>query len=192
MLCSNRMFGGYWYIKGDHSGTNNAAGNAPTATGSPGGYLLAVNADYVASEAYRQTLTGLCPNTYYEFSAWVQNICAVCGIDSIGQQFTGTATAPASGYPGVYPNLTFALDGVDRYNSGRIDTVGWIKKGFVFLTGPAQTTATLSIRNNAQGGGGNDWVLDDISIATCFPSMSYSPSSTPVVCRVTSWQSVIR
>ncbi len=182
MLCSNRMFGGYWYIKGDHSGTNNAAGNSPTATGSPGGYMLAVNADYVASEAYRQTLTGLCPNTYYEFSAWVQNICAVCGIDSIGQQFTGTATAPASGYPGVYPNLTFALDGVDRYNSGRIDTVGWIKKGFVFLTGPAQTTATLSIRNNAQGGGGNDWVLDDISIATCFPSMSYSPSSTPVVC----------
>jgi hypothetical protein len=176
------MFGGYWYIKGDHSGTNNSAGNAPAASNSTGGYMLAVNADYVASEAYRQTLTGLCPNTYYEFSAWLQNICPLCGIDSTGQQFAGTATAPANGYPGVYPNLTFNLDGLDRYSTGQIDTVGWLKKGFVFLTGATQTTATLSIRNNAQGGGGNDWVLDDINIATCFPSMSYSPTATPSVC----------
>ncbi|MBS1655552.1 MAG: hypothetical protein JSU05_11945, partial [Bacteroidetes bacterium] len=182
VLCTNRMFGGYWYIKGDHSGTNNSAGNNPIATGSPSGYMLAVNADYVASEAYRQTLTGLCPNTYYEFSAWIQNICPTCGIDSTGAQFAGTATSPANGYPGVYPNLTFSLDSVDRYSTGRIDTVGWVKKGFVFLTGPTQTSATLSIRNNAQGGGGNDWVMDDISIATCFPSMSYSPTSTPSVC----------
>jgi hypothetical protein len=144
--------------------------------------MLAVNADYVASEAYRQTLTGLCPNTYYEFSAWFQNICPVCGIDSIGGQFAGTATAPANGYPGVYPNLSFSLDGLDQYSTGQIDTVGWVKKGFVFLTGPSQTSATLSIRNNAQGGGGNDWVMDDISIATCFPSMSYSPTATPSVC----------
>ena len=144
--------------------------------------MLAVNADYVASEAYRQTLTGLCPNTYYEFSSWLQNICPTCGADSTGLQFTGTATAPSAGYPGVYPNLTFSLDGIDRYSSGQIDVGGWIKKGFVFLTGPSQTSATLSIRNNSQGGGGNDWVMDDISIATCFPSMSYSPTATPSVC----------
>jgi hypothetical protein len=181
-LCTNRMFGGYWYISGDHSGTNTSAGNPPVASGTTGGYMLAVNADYVASEAYRQTLSNLCPNTYYEFSAWFQNICPTCGIDSTGAQFAGTVTAPANGYPGVYPNLAFSLDGVDRYTTGQIDTVGWVKKGFVFLTGPTQTTATLSIRNNAQGGGGNDWVMDDISIATCFPSMSYSPTSTPNVC----------
>jgi hypothetical protein len=181
-LCTNRMFGGYWYISGDHSGTNVSAGNPPVANGTPGGYMLAVNADYVASEAYRQTLSNLCPNTYYEFSAWFQNICPICGIDSLGKQFQGTATAPANGYPGVYPNLAFSLDGVDRYTTGQIDTVGWVKRGFVFKTGPTQTSATLSIRNNAQGGGGNDWVMDDISIATCFPSMSYSPTSTPSVC----------
>ncbi len=171
--CINRMFNGHWYIDGDHTGTNDAIGNAPPAATDPGGYMLMVNADYVASEAYRQVVTGLCPNTFYEFSAWVRNICPNCGVDSIGSQ---------TFRPGVNPNLTFILDDVDRYNTGEIDTTGWIKKGFVFQTGPSQTSLTFSIRNNGQGGGGNDWVMDDISIATCLPNMSYSPSLNPTVC----------
>ena len=179
--CNNRMFG-HWYIDGDHTGTNNAAGNPPPAAGVNGGYMLLVNADYVASEIYRQDLINLCPNTYYEFSAWIKNVCATCGADSIGAQFTGTPTAPASGYVGVYPNLTFALNGLDYYNTGEVDTIGWQKRGFVFKTGLTQTTATFSIRNNSQGAGGNDWAVDDIAVATCFPGMVYSPSAAPNVC----------
>ncbi|HVT86489.1 MAG TPA: T9SS type A sorting domain-containing protein, partial [Chitinophagaceae bacterium] len=181
--CTNRMFGGHWDVAGDHSGTNNAAGNAPPDINTSAGYMLEVNADYVASEVYRQTITNLCPNTNYEFSAWVKNICHTCGADSTGAQFAGTPTAPTNGYPGVLPNLTFTLDDLDYYNTGEIDTVGWLKRGFVFKTAPGQTTATFSIRNNAQGGGGNDWALDDIAIATCLPSMQYSPSITPMVCQ---------
>ncbi len=180
--CNKRMFDGFWFIGGDHTGTNNAAGNAPPAATDNGGYMLMVNADYVASEVYRQTITNLCPNTYYEFSAWVKNICPTCGIDSVSQQFTGTPTAPTSGYPGVYPNLAFLLNDVDYYNTGEIDTVGWVKRGFVFQTGDTQTTATFSIRNNSQGGGGNDWALDDIAVATCLPNMSYSPTTNPMIC----------
>ncbi len=141
-----------------------------------------VNADYVASEVYTQTLTNLCPNTYYEFSAWYRNICRTCGGDSTGAQFAGTPTSPANGYPGVYPNLSFALNGLDYYSTGEIDTIGWVKKGFVFRTDTAQTNATFSIRNNSQGGGGNDWVMDDIAVATCLPTMSYSPTINPNVC----------
>jgi trimeric autotransporter adhesin len=174
LSCNNRMFGGFWYVDGDHSGTNNAVGNVPPDTDDPGGYMLMVNADYVASEAYRQTITNLCPNTYYEFSAWIRNICTNCGLDSASLQ---------TFKPGVNPNMTFALDGVDRYNTGEVDTVGWIKKGFMFVTGATQSTATFSIRNNSQGGGGNDWALDDISIATCLPNMSYSPTLNPTVCQ---------
>ena len=181
--CNNRMFDGFWFIDGDHSGTNNAIGNTPPAESTNGSYMLMVNADYVASQVFQQSLTNLCPNTYYEFSAWVRNICPTCGIDSTGAQFTGTPTAPAGGYPGVYPNLSFALDGLDFYSTGEIDTVGWLKKGFVFRTGPAQTSATFSIRNNSQGGGGNDWVIDDIAVATCLPTMSYSPTINPNVCQ---------
>lgn len=171
--CNNRMHGGYWAIDGDHSGTNNAIGNPPPAPGDPGGYMLLVNADYVASEAYRQSLTGLCPNTYYEFSAWIRNVCPTCGSDSLAVQ---------TNKPGVYPNLTFALDDIDRYSTGEVDTLGWIKKGFVFLTGASQTSVTFSIRNNSQGGGGNDWAMDDISVRTCLPYMAYNPSASPNVC----------
>jgi hypothetical protein len=173
--CSNRMFTGFWDIIGDHTGTNNSVGNPPPAPGTTGGYMLAVNADFTMSEAFRQTLTGLCPNTYYEYSAWVRNICKNCGID-----VNGSSTYK----PGVLPNLTFSVDGIDYFSSGSIDTVGWVRKGFVFQTGASQTSATIAIRNNAPGGGGNDWVMDDIGVSTCFPNMRYSPSTTPNVCRL--------
>ena len=179
--CNNRMYG-HWEIAGDHTGTSTSTGNAPPSSTTSAGYMLMVNADYVASEIYKQTIPILCPNTYYEFSAWIRNICPTCGIDSVGDQFDGTPTAPAAGYPGVLPNLTFALDGVDYYNTGEVDINGWQKRGFVFKTGPTQTSAIFSIRNNSQGGGGNDWVLDDIAVATCFPNMTYSPSASPNVC----------
>lgn len=178
-----RMHDGHWDVAGDHTGTTNATGNAPLAEGVGGGYMLMVNADYVPSETYRQTLNNLCPNTYYEFSAWFKNICPTCGNDPN----SGSNWSPRQ--PGVLPNLTFALDGTDRYNTGEIgynsvngNNGSWVKKGFVFITGPAQTSAVFSIRNNSQGGGGNDWVMDDITVATCLPNMSYSPSLTPPVC----------
>ena len=182
--CNNRMHGGHWDIDGDHTGTNDAIGNVPPDDNTPGGYMLMVNADYVASEVFSQTLNNLCPNTYYEFSAWFRNICSTCGMDSTGAQFTNPPTAPAAGYVGVYPNLSFALDGLDYYSTGEIDLGGWQKKGFVFRTGPSQTSATFSIRNNSQGGGGNDWVMDDIAVATCLPTMSYSPTINPNVCEL--------
>lgn len=184
--CNNRMFNGHWDIDGDHSGTANSIGNSPPDGPTPGGYMLMVNADYVASEIFRQNITNLCPNTYYEFSAWIRNICQTCGIDSTGAQFAGTVTAPANGYPGVYPNLSFALNDIDRYNTGEVDTLGWMKKGFMFRTGPTQTSAVFSIRNNSQGGGGNDWTLDDIAVATCLPTMAYSPTINPNVCATNS------
>jgi len=182
MNCNNRMHGGHWYIDGDHTGTSDAVGNVPPDDTTNSGYMLMVNADYVASEIYSQTISNLCPDTYYEFSGWFRNICPTCGLDSLFQQFQGTPTAPALGYPGVYPNLSFSLDGLDYYSTGEIDTLGWLKKGFVFRTGPSQTSATFAIRNNSQGGGGNDWVMDDISVATCTPDLDLIPFGNSQVC----------
>lgn len=171
--CANRMFSGHWDIMGDHTGTLNSTGKLPVAPGTRGGYMLVVNADYATSEAYRQAITGLCPSTTYEFSLWVKNVCTNCGADSSNTQ---------TFKPGVYPNLSFAIDDLDRYSSGQIDTIGWIKKGFLFKTGAAQTSITISIRNNASGGGGNDWAIDDIALVTCNPNLNLVPSGNAQVC----------
>ncbi len=171
--CANRMFTGHWDIMGDHTGSTNATGNAPVAKGTRGGYMLIVNADYATSEAYRQDISGLCPNTTYEFSLWVKNICTNCGVDSSGNQ---------TWKPGVLPNLSFAIDDLDRYTSGPVDTLGWQKKGFLFKTGASQSSITISIRNNASGGGGNDWAIDDIALVTCNPNLNLTPSGNQNVC----------
>lgn len=172
--CANREFGGFWYISGDHTGTTNAAGNAPPSATTNAGYMLVVNADLATSEAYRQVIGGLCPNTYYQFSVWVKNICPNCGIDINGN---------AEYTPGVLPNLTLVVDGLDRISTGQLDTVGWQQRGFVFETGPTETSITISIRNNAPGGGGNDWALDDITLATCPPNIVLTPNKPDTLCQ---------
>ncbi|MEO7119537.1 MAG: T9SS type A sorting domain-containing protein, partial [Ginsengibacter sp.] len=40
----------------------------------------------------------------------------------------------------------------------------------------------ITIKNNAAGGGGNDWVLDDIKLATCYPNLVNSPKDTATSC----------
>ncbi len=171
---SDRVFG-VWDIIGDHTGAVDPnLGNPPTAKNATGGYMLVVNAAYPTGEAYRDTIKDVCPNTNYEFSAWVRNICGYCGIDANGN---------SPGYPGVLPNLSFAINGVDYYTSGDIpwDKV-WKKRGFLYKTGPNETSFTISIRNNAAGGGGNDWVLDDIKLATCYPNLIMNPNDTAAAC----------
>jgi len=188
----DRVFG-VWDIIGDHTGAADPlAGNPAPASGANGGYMLAVNAAYQLSIANNQTITGLCENTYYEFSAWFRNVCKRCGSDSLGRGASGVTvnaayipTAPGDS-SGVKPNLTFMINGIDYYTSGDMDYIGnygqWVKKGFVFLTAPGQTSLTISIKNNAPGGGGNDWVMDDISFATCLPSLTMRPTNSPTYC----------
>src|ERR1019366_5617379 len=160
---THRVFSGYWDIIGDHTGAvNTAKGNLAVVPGTNGGYMLVVNAAYTTGEAYRDTIKNVCPNTYYEFSAWIRNICGYCGIDS---------NSNATYKPGVLPNLAYSINDIDYYTTGNIthDTI-WEKHGFLYLTGPAETQFRITIKNDAAGGGGNDWVLDDINLATCYPN----------------------
>jgi hypothetical protein len=199
--------GGYrvfsqWDITGDHTGaTDPAKGNPacdetkPISATNPCGYMLVVNSAYKADTAFTYTVTNLCPNTYYELSAWFKNICYKCGCDSTGAG-SGSATyipTALGDSSGVRPNIAFDVNGIDYYTTGDIRYTGvtptgsdstnqWVKRGFVYLTGPTETSFILTLRNNAPGGGGNDWALDDISVATCLPNMQYSPSLNPTAC----------
>ncbi|RXK59312.1 T9SS type A sorting domain-containing protein [Lacibacter luteus] len=189
---SNRLFN-VWDIIGDHTNAANPfLGNAPTTAGQTGGYMAVVNAAYGINNAVQQTVSGLCPDTYYEFSAWFRNICRRCSCDTSGK---GSGTSGFKSYllptvpstndsAGVLPNLTFQVDGVDYYTTGNLDYNGqWTKKGFLFKTGSSQTSVNIVIRNNAPGGGGNDWVMDDVAFATCLPGLNMRPSNNPMYCQ---------
>lgn len=181
-----------WDIIGDHTGAvSPTLGNpaADTVANANGGYMLVVNAAYRIDSAFSHTISGLCPNTYYELSAWFRNICSKCGCDSNGKGATNSTGPPfyiptaAGDSSGVYPNLTLRVDGIDYYSTGNMRYTGqWIKKGFTYVTGPTQTSLKMTIRNNAPGGGGNDWAIDDISLATCTPTLNLLPSGGVNVC----------
>lgn len=202
---NNRRVHNLWDITGDHTGAADPnLGNAPCDTTlpisptNPCGYMLVVNSAYKTDTAFQYNINNLCPNTYYEISFWVKNICSKCGADSLGRGVTNSSYLPLApgDSSGVRPNLAIDINGIDYYTTGQIKYVGttlpaaeqdaaniWVKRGFTYLTSSTPGTLTMSVRNTAPGGGGNDWVLDDISVATCYPNMAYSPSINPNVCQ---------
>nr|MCU0352206.1 Ig-like domain-containing protein [Cytophagales bacterium] len=110
--------------------------------------------------AWRQTVTGLKPNTTYQF---------VC--------YTSNAIIPSAG-AGVAPDdprLTFLVDGTpvnatpitllkDGVANGGVDT--WTRRVVLFRTGAGVTSTTpvvLAIRDDATGANGDDWVFTAIS-----------------------------
>jgi hypothetical protein len=184
---AHRVFG-VWDIIGDHTGAlNPLLGNPATDTvNGTGGYMAVINSSYKPGIAYLDTINNLCPNTYYQYSAWFRNICSRCSCDSNGKG-VGTVgyipTGPGDS-SGVHPNLTFNVNGYDYYTTGDLPYTGqWIQKGFTYLTGPAQTSMIIYVRNNAPGGGGNDWALDDITVANCPPNISLTPNKPDTLCR---------
>jgi gliding motility-associated-like protein len=150
---SGSCFGDAWhFLNQDH-------------TGDPNGYMMIVNASVAPSIFFtQQTNVGdLCPNTTYEFAAYIANICvpSTCG---------GKSTPP---------NITFTIETTggtllsQPYNTGDIQTsstVQWIRY-HTFFTTPANGTQAVVVKmsNNAPGGCGNDFALDDITFRACGP-----------------------
>ncbi|MBA3706427.1 MAG: hypothetical protein H0W84_11190, partial [Bacteroidetes bacterium] len=152
-----------WYIIGDHTGaTNLILGNPPPAPGSNAGYMMVINADYMPNVVITDSIRNLCPNVVYEFNAWVRKLIVPINY--------------------IQPNITFMINGVDYYSTGDITDTTWKNVGFKFTTPLNQTAINVAIRNNAPGGNGNDWVLDDISINTCNPKILIGADSIITVC----------
>lgn len=195
-----------WDITGDHTGQTTGKSNPPCDTtkaqnnaSNPCGYMLVINSAYRADTAFTYTVTNLCESTNYEISAWFRNICYKCSCDSLGNGATSASykqsVAGTNDTSGVQPNIAFDINGTDYYTTGNLKYIGlgtpptgtdtvnkWVKRGFTYTTAPGQTSFTMTLRNNAPGGGGNDWALDDISVLTCLPNMIYSPNTNPSIC----------
>jgi trimeric autotransporter adhesin len=202
----NRVFS-VWDISGDHTGAvDEARGNPPcdatqpVSPTNPCGYMMVFNAAYKTDTAFQFNVANACPNTFYEVSAWFKNVCYKCGQDSIGRgQWSGASYIPtaANDTAGVRPNIAVKVNNLDYYNTGDIqhqatgvarmsstaDSANrWVKRAFVYKTDASTTNFTLTLRNNAPGGGGNDWAIDDISFKTCSPTMQMTPNASQTFC----------
>ena len=146
------FFGGWFNVSSDNSAD-------------PNGYMMIVNADISPGIFYEQTVDDLCANTLYYFSADVLNIVARA---SLGH---------------IEPNVSFLLDGQEQYTTGDVpQDETWRTYGFTFMTGPNTTALTLTLRNNAPGGTGNDLAIDNISFRACGPEALILPEEVENIC----------
>ncbi|HEX7457225.1 MAG TPA: gliding motility-associated C-terminal domain-containing protein, partial [Ginsengibacter sp.] len=145
---TNSCFGGTWHtLPEDHT------------PGDVNGYMMVVNASFNPGDFFVKTVDGLCPNTTYEFAAWIYNVL---------QPF-------ACNGQGIKPNITFNIETtsgtvLQSYQTGDIPmSANWTQYGFFFATTPGITSVVLRMTNNAPGGCGNDILLDDITFRACGP-----------------------
>ncbi len=137
-----------------------------------GGYFLAVNGAPTTSVSpifYQIKNIPVCPNTTYEFSAWVINILPSAKPHDANSE----------------PNIAFYVDGVKIAESGVIayqSTPTWIKVGGTFNSG-SSTVVTLSVQNNTAARVGNDLGLDDIYIGVCDTKVSFNSGTSACVNR---------
>ena len=134
-----------------------------------GGYFMVVNGSPDSTQFgktfYQAENQQVCPNTLYEFSAYVINV------------LPGNSSAAG---PGSEPNISFYINGTKVSESGRIaySTAAtswepqWVKVGGLWYSGQ-NTTVDLRIDNATFVASGNDLGLDDISLAICGPDITY-------------------
>jgi gliding motility-associated-like protein len=148
---TSSCFGNTWYtLKSDH-------------TGNTDGYFMLINASLQKSEFYIDTVKGLCPNTTYEYAAWLMNVI---------QTFACEGNS-------INPNLTFNIEKTDgsvlkTYSTGDITASSgpvWRQYGFFFKTSDA-SDVVVRIFNNSTGGCGNDLAIDDITFRACGAKLS--------------------
>ena len=141
--------GNAWHTTSDHTGNSN-------------GYMMVINSAVLANEGvfYTKTVTGLCANTTFEFSAWLINI-----------------MNPAAGTDQYHPDVTFRISDTSgnilgSYNTGDIAQTSsgtWRQYGF-FFTLDSDTEVVITILNSAPSAHpGNDIALDDIAFRPCGP-----------------------
>ncbi len=155
---TNNCFGNTWHsVTGDHTGNAN-------------GYFMLINASVAPSAFYVDTVRGLCPNTTYEFGAWIMNVI-------LPSACNGNATQP---------NITFSIEKTDgtvlqTNTTGTIPSTTspiWVQKAFLFTTTAAVSDVVLRMINNAPGGCGNDLALDDITFRPCGPNLMPNITNT--------------
>jgi gliding motility-associated-like protein len=132
-------------------------------TGDPNGYMMIINASIDPSLFFTYRVDGskLCPNTTYEFAAYIENI-----LRPLPQ---------TQGYS--EPNISFIIEAADgtpikTYNTGDIpatDDAHFVQYGTLFTSPADGSDVIVKMLNNGKGGNGNDLAMDDITVSPCGP-----------------------
>ena len=137
--------------------------------GDANGNMMVVNASYTPGDFFVTTVDGLCPNTTYEFAAWIMNVLKPTACNSSG----------------IKPNVTFSIETtsgtvLQSYKTGDIPSTiaQWKQYGFFFST-TTGNSVVIRMTNNAPGGCGNDLLLDDITFRPCGALVTASISGAP-------------
>jgi len=149
------------------------AGYQDHTPGDTKGNLAFFNASESPGEFYKQTVTGLCENTTYEFAAWIANV------------------LDPGKLSGILPDLTFRIEKTDGTLIGSFNTGGipqsarftWKQYGFLFSTPAGISSVVLKLINNNVGGTaqpGNDLAIDDITFRPCGGKLTASFSNTQI------------
>jgi gliding motility-associated-like protein len=163
---------GSWHNSPDHS---------PDATDGPNGKCLIVNANNNNSGAfYRRTVTGLCVNTTFEFSAWLLNVYNQSSNICINNEI------PVNVRFEIWDETqTSLLSSGDTGNIFSTSSPLWQQYALVFTT-TNQTSVVLIMKNNGVGGCGNDLAIDDIAFKSCGDLTTVSsvdfPSNNLITC----------
>ena len=143
---------GTWImLTGDHTGDHD------------GNYML-VNGATAKGTVLVDTITGLCGNTTYQFSAFISNCLKDIACD---------------GSP-VLTNLTLSIENVSgtvlaSYNTGNItttDTKVWKEYGTYYTMKATPIPLVLRITNNSGGACGSVFVMDDITFKAAGPAIN--------------------
>ena len=133
--------------------------------GDTNGKAFIVNASFTAGEFYQRQVVGLCENTTYEFSSWLVNLQPQGGCEE--------NSIPVNVRFQIWDETdTNLLAQGDTGNIPARTNAEWEQYALVFQTLPGQTSVILKMRNNSNGGCGNDLAIDDIVFKSCGDSVS--------------------
>jgi len=127
-----------------------------------GGKYMVVNAENTSGTIYHDTLSGLCGNTPYQFSAFITNELKnfACGGNSQLPRFTFTAKT-----------VDGALLGTFTGDIPQASSRQWNPYGFFFTSPAVPVPIVLDISIEARKGCGTVFSMDDITLRPCGPKL---------------------
>jgi hypothetical protein len=146
---------------------------ADHTTGSAGSRMLVLNADAASSVMYKGGFSyTLCANQQYSllfYAAFVGNSSYQTVCDAFGGfKYAKIKMRIRDGGTGLI---------ITEVSTDTIKTGIWGQYGLKFVSPASYTSLTFELINDAQGGCGNDLVIDDVMFGSCDPVLNISVNS---------------